>query len=148
MNSLSTKKPESSIPTKNLKDADISGKILEYIPQESAEHYKIVPVGVRDGVLEVGAIDPNNLEVRDALNFISSRVGMPYKLFLISQNDFEAMLEKYKGLSGEVTKALSELESELSESISKEGQKKEKIESTETKIVEDEIGRASCRERV
>ena len=47
------------------------------------------------------------------------------------------MLEKYKGLSGEVTKALSELESELSESISKEGQKKEKIESTETKIVED-----------
>ena len=60
MNSLSTKKPESSIPTKNLKDADISGKILEYIPQESAEHYKIVPVGVRDGVLEVGAIDPKS----------------------------------------------------------------------------------------
>jgi len=73
-----------------------------------------VPIGVKDGVLEVGATNPNDLEARDALNFISSRIGMPYKLFLISENDFGLLLEKYKGFSGEVTKALSELESELS----------------------------------
>jgi len=137
MTSSSIKKLEPNVPTKSLKDAEISGKILEYIPQESAEHYKIVPVGIKDGVLEVGAMDPNNLEVRDALNFISSRIGMPYKLFLISQSDFETMLKKYEGLSGEVTKALSELESELSESISQEAKKETKKESTEAKIVED-----------
>jgi len=98
------------IPTRSLKDIDISGKVLEYIPQESVEHYRVVPIGVRDGILEVGAINPNDLEARDALNFISSRIGMPYKLFLISESDFTLILEKYKGLSGEVTKALSELE--------------------------------------
>ncbi len=127
-------------PTKNLKDIEISGKVLEYIPQESVEHYRIIPIGVKDGILEVGAINPNDLEARDALNFISSRIGMPYKLFLISENDFASILERYKGLSGEVTKALSELESELSTAASsdiKNKKKEEKQESSETKLVED-----------
>ena len=137
-NTETTKNSASKVPTKSLKDMDISGKILEYIPQESAEHYRVVPVGLKDGVLEVGAIDPNDLEARDALNFISSRIGMPYKLFLISQDDFEAMLEKYKGLSGEVTKALSELESELSASNAQVVKNEEpKDAPTEVKIVED-----------
>ncbi len=128
-----------NVPTRGLKDLEVPGRILEYIPQESAEHYRIVPIGIKDGVLEVGALDPNDLEARDALNFISSRIGMPYKLFLISQDDFSLMLEKYRGLSGEVTKALSELESELSVNalpeveIKSEGAK----ESSEIKIVED-----------
>ncbi|MDP2933398.1 MAG: ATPase, T2SS/T4P/T4SS family, partial [bacterium] len=128
----------SNIPTRNLKDVEISSKMLEYIPQESAEHYRIVPIGVKDGVLEVGAMDPNDLGARDALNFISSRIGIPYKLFLISKDDFEVMLEKYKGISGEVNKALSELESELVANIPQETVKSgETKELPETKIVED-----------
>jgi len=126
-----------SVPTKSLKDIEVSGKILEYIPQESAEHYRIVPIGVKDGVLEVGTIDPNDLEARDALNFISSRIGMPYKLFLISENDFAVMLDKYKGLSGEVTKALSELESELSVNVTQEVKSEDVKDLSEAKIVED-----------
>src|SRR3990167_10495707 len=126
-----------NIPTRSLKDIEVSGKILEYIPQESAEHYRVAPIGVKDGVLEVGALDINNLEARDALNFISSRIGMPYKLFLISENDFGVMLDKYKGLSGEVTKALSELESELSTSIPQEIKGEDIKELAEAKIVED-----------
>jgi len=127
----------SSIPTRSLKDIELPGKTLEYIPQESAEHYKIVPIGVRDGVLEVGATDPNDLEARDALNFISSKIAMPYKLFLISEGDFQATLDKYKGLSGEVTKALSELETDLTADIPKETKSDEAKEPTEPNIVED-----------
>ena len=126
-----------NIPTRSLKDIEVSGKILEYIPQESAEHYRVAPIGVKDGVLEVGALDPNDLEARDALNFISSRIGMPYKLFLISENDFGLMLEKYKGLSGEVTKALSELESELLTSAPLEAKGGEAKKLSEANIVED-----------
>ncbi len=127
----------SNIPTKNLKDVEVAGSILEYIPQESAEHYKVVPIGVKDGVLEVGSTNPSDLEARDALNFISSRIGLPYKLFLISESDFESMLEKYKGLSGEVTKALSELESELSANVTQGVKSEETKEPSEAKIVED-----------
>ncbi len=126
-----------TVPIRSLKDMDVSGKILEFIPQDSAIHYKVVPIGVKDGVLEVGAVDPNDLEARDMLNFISTRVGMPYKLFLISEEDFKMALEKYQGLSGEVTKVLSELESELFAEVQTEEKKDEPKGTFEAKIVED-----------
>ena len=110
------------IPTRNLQGKQIPTKILEYIPEESASHYKFVPIAVRDGVLEVGVVEPDNIEARDALNFISSKIGLPFKVFLISEQDFDSAIAGYKGLSGEVTKALSELESELG--IEKKGKRK------------------------
>ncbi len=113
------------IPTRSIGNKDISSKILEFIPEESAGHYRFVPIGVKDGVLEVGIVDPDNIEARDALNFISSRIGMPFKIYLISEQDFALVLGMYKGFSGEVTKALSELETEL------DGKKKEAEERPE-----------------
>ncbi len=101
------------VPTRDLKDAEVPGKVLEYVPEESATYYRFVPIGIKEGVLEVGIVDPDNIEARDALNFISSKINMPYKLFLVSEEDLRAVLGQYKGLSGQVTKVLSELESEL-----------------------------------
>ena len=101
------------VPTRELGDKPVPFDILRYIPEESARYYHFAPLGSVDGVLEVGVTDPDNLEARDALTFISAKVGMPYKLFLISDVDFEKLLSQYKGLSGEVGKALSELEVEL-----------------------------------
>ena len=49
------------IPTRSLTDKEIPTKILEYIPEESAGHYGFVPIGVKDGVLEVGIVDPDNI---------------------------------------------------------------------------------------
>src|SRR3989338_2855610 len=102
------------IPTRKLGSQDVSFSLLKYIPEESATHYKFVPIGLKEGVLEIGIVDPDNIEARDALNFISTKVDLPFKLFLISEKDFNKVIESYKGLSGEVTKALSELETELS----------------------------------
>jgi len=93
---------------------EVPFEILKYVPEESASYYKFVPIGLKEGVLEVGVVDPDNIEARDALNFISTKVDLPFKLFLISEKDFNKVIESYKGLSGEVTKALSELETELS----------------------------------
>ncbi len=103
------------VPIKILNDASIAFEILKYLPEESANFYKMIPFAVTDGVLEVGIVDPENFEARDALNFISSKNNIPYKLFLISEDDFKKAMESYKGLSGEVTKALTELEDDLSD---------------------------------
>ncbi len=128
-----------NVPTRSIEDGELSNKILEYIPQDSAQYYKIVPLSIKDGVLEVGAIDPNNVEAQDALNFISTRIGMPYKLFLISEADFKRTLEKYHGLTGEVGKVLTELESEITAQPNLVAENKEKVaaKEAETKIVED-----------
>jgi type IV pilus assembly protein PilB len=131
-----------NIPTRSLQDKNIPFNLLEYIPEESAIHYSFAPIGFKDGVLEVGIVDPDNIEARDALSFISSKINLPFKIFLISQEDFDKVLETYKGLSGEVTKALSELESELSvdeQSITLPSTGKTPAEqsNTNTKIIED-----------
>ncbi|MEN9649809.1 MAG: hypothetical protein RL094_776 [Candidatus Parcubacteria bacterium] len=102
------------IPTKSVGDKDIPFEILKYIPEESATHYKFAPLGVVDGVLEVGLVDPDNIEARDALNFISAKINLPFKVFLITEDDFERIINMYKGLTGEVSKALTDLESEFS----------------------------------
>lgn len=104
------------VPTKTLdKSASIPEEILKYIPEESARHYGFVPIGIEDDVLEVGTIDPDNLEAAEALNFITARTNMPYKLFLISDEDFTRVIGMYKGLSGEVGRALTELQSSIPE---------------------------------
>jgi hypothetical protein len=99
------------IPSRSLPASDPAERhALEYIPQESAEHYKFVPISIADNVLEVGVVDPDNIEALDALQFISTRVGMPYKLFLITQSDFDRVIEEYGSLTGEVDQALEELD--------------------------------------
>jgi type IV pilus assembly protein PilB len=128
-----------NIPFKKIEN-EIPKEILEYIPEESARHYKIVPLGVADGVLEIGAVDTDKIEVRDVLNFISSKVEMPHKIFLISNVDFERVLTMYRGLKGEVKEALSKLEDEFniqSGGPNDENENSYQLEEERTKIIED-----------
>lgn len=111
---LSAKGEYFDIPTKTISDEDeITPKILEYIPEQSAEHYKVVPLAAIDNVLHVGMVDPDDIEARDALNFISTKIGMPFKIFLISEDDFAKVFEMYKGITSEVSRSLSDLEMEM-----------------------------------
>ena len=124
------------IPYRALPAETADQRALEYIPEESARHYQFVPIEVADGALAVGILDPDNIEALDALQFISSRVGMPYKLFLISNADFDKVIREYENLSGEVGEALSEYEG--AEMVLDEGVKKAKPgEAVETTIKAD-----------
>lgn len=128
-----------NIPVKSLGDTTVPFEALDYIPEESAAHYKFVPIGIKDGTLEVGIVDPDNIEARDALNFIVAKKNIPYKIYIISVDDFNKVIESYKGISGEVSKALSELETVLS--VDKEGTIEKKDAKTDPKseafIIED-----------
>jgi type IV pilus assembly protein PilB len=122
-----------------LADQQIPFSILKNISEDSATHYHFVPIGIKDNILDVGIVDPENIEARDALNFIASKLDMPFKLYLISMSDFTKVLESYGGLSGEVSKALSELETELSEDVNelKSQSSYANEDVLETKIIED-----------
>ncbi|MEK7480647.1 MAG: GspE/PulE family protein [Patescibacteria group bacterium] len=100
------------IPVKKLENRKIPFEILKNVPEESARHYQFVPLNIKEGILEIGMVAPENLEAREALQFISSHLKMPFRIFLISRSDFEGVLKEYGGLGGEVTKALGEIEEE------------------------------------
>lgn len=101
------------VPTRVIEEAGVTHETLKYIPEESAKHYHIIPIGVDEGALEVGTTDPDSLEAMDALNFISTKEGVPFKVFLISDEDFEKVLKMYKGIGSEVGTALTELETSM-----------------------------------
>lgn len=98
------------LPSRILGDPPASEEAFSYIPIDSARHYGFVPLNIVDGALEVGITDPDNIEALDALQFISGQTGLPYKIFLITKQDFDRVLNAYQNLSGEIGKALSEYE--------------------------------------
>ncbi len=102
----------SGVPERVVGDTKIPYDVLRFIPQESAEHYRLVPIGLAEGVLEVGMLDPDDIGAIDALNFITRESGMPFKIFKISQQDFDTVLASYRGLGGEVDRAVTDLEVE------------------------------------
>lgn len=142
-NLLSAKGEFFQVPTKQIKENNVPFEVLKYIPEESASYYKMVPIAVVDGFLEVGMVDPFNIEAKDALSFITANNNLTYKIFAITEPNFKKIIANYSGLSGQVTEALEELDPALvsvnGESLddgSESGETKQHEEG-ETTIIED-----------
>lgn len=110
----------------------IEASVLKYLSEDSARHYGIIPIAIEDDVLIVGIVDPENLSFRDALNFITAKDQIPYKIAVILEHDFEHGLKSYENLTGEVDEALGVLETELKaeelEDSLESGPKEEEVE--------------------
>ena len=117
---LEAKIKVTGIPSKSFEGGRVPFDVLKFVPEDSARTYKFVPLAVKDGVLEIGIIDPSDLDAREALQFIASRLNMPFRVYLISTHDFRQVLDEYKGLGGEVTKVMGDLEKALSDEVGPE----------------------------
>lgn len=109
---LETKGEYLGIPIRKVNSQNMSFSVLKYISEDSALHYRFVPIELREGVLEVGVMDPENIQAMDALQFISTKIGLPFKVFLISKSDYEGVMQTYKGIGSQVEEALNELSQE------------------------------------
>src|SRR3990167_4488334 len=131
-----------TMPIKKINAGQTSFDALKYISEDSAMHYHFVPIELHDGVLQVGVTDPENIQAMDALQFISVKLGIPFKIYLISKSDYQTILDSYKGLSSQVEEALNQLNQDeiLDSKLSEDNLSKEikKIKPEEAKIVEDE----------
>lgn len=115
------------IPLKKIDPDDISLKILETIPENSARHYQMIPIGKRDNFLEIGMVYPEDIKAMEVLEFLARQKKFSYQVFLITPTDFKNLFKKYRTLKGEVSRALEELETEM---------KEEKIEEVLTPLTE------------
>jgi type IV pilus assembly protein PilB len=124
----------------------IAEQALAYIPEESARHYRVIPIKVENGVLIVAANEPDNLQLREALNFISSKHNVPFKFVFMLNTDIEKILDVYDSLSGDVGEALGSFadsddkgpqgdKKEVSKKVSQEDLSKLKEDAPVTKIV-------------
>ncbi len=129
------------LPYQKIDGQHVDGETIKYISEDAARHYKFVPIGFAEGVVSVGVTEPENIEGMNALQFMSAKAGVPFKVFLISYTDFISVLENYKALSTEVQAAVGELNSEL-EVANKEiakirGETDKDTKKGEEKIIED-----------
>ncbi len=133
------------VPVKkvNIKDASFFAA-LKYIPEDAAVHYHFAPIEFKEGVLEVGITDGEDTQAIDALQFISAKLSIPFKIFLISNSDYESIIDSYKGISVQVEAALNELNEDeasntksLNEANSLNKEIKNLDSKDEAKIVED-----------
>lgn len=104
------------IPTKKVDPKDVPSSVLKLIPIEAARIYQFIPINLTDSFLEVGIIDPENVQAIDALTFITAKLNKPFKLFLIATSVYNKLIEIHEGNSSpEVDQALNELDSEIKE---------------------------------
>jgi len=114
-----------NLPTRKINKKDISFNVLKYIPADSAKYYHFAPFALNEGVLEVGITDPENIQGIDALQFISSKIGLPFKIFLITKSDYKEIMSAYEGVSVQAEEALEGFD------------KPEDLKENQTKVVDD-----------
>ncbi len=110
---LKIKEAVFNIPIKDIDPKSIKPEILKLIPNDAAKTYHFLPIGLTDSVLEIGIIDPENVQAMDAITFITARLNKPFKLFLIKTSLYRKLIGSYEGLDSQVDQALSELDAEI-----------------------------------
>ncbi|MGQ8529002.1 hypothetical protein ACUTFF_28910, partial [Klebsiella pneumoniae] len=60
------------------------------------------PLGIVDGALEIGVVNPDYPGLRDAIRFISETKNVAYKIFIISPQLYKTVIARYGGV-GNIT---------------------------------------------
>lgn len=128
-----------NIPVKKIDANLIPSNVLKIIPIETAKIYHFVPIGLENEVLEVGIVDPENVQAIDVLTFITSKIDKPFKLFLISNSTYNRLIEKYDGFGSEVESVLSEIDQEIALAGSEKDKENPKGKEAKEKTEEEKI---------
>lgn len=110
-----------NIPIRGInEDIRVNEEILKCISEEAARFYKFVPLAKKEGILEVGVLNPDDFEAKEALKFIAIKGGFTPELYVITPSLYEQVLKQYKTFGEEVTKTLRDLEEETTEEKDKQ----------------------------
>ncbi|MFT6361291.1 MAG: type IV pilus assembly protein PilB [Candidatus Paceibacteria bacterium] len=94
---------------KDIDYTDVDEEVVKRIPQDSAKTYQMVAFGeTDDGILEVGMLDPRNIEAQNVLQFITAEYGTPYEIYILTEYGFGEIMKKYSGLTGEIGDVIDE----------------------------------------
>ncbi len=101
-----------NIPYQGLLGQKIDDKVLNIIPPEVAENYKIICFAKADKKIKVGILNPDNFKAVEAVDFLAKKEGFSVKYYLVSILSFSTAVKQYKTLGKEVSTALETKEEE------------------------------------
>ena len=93
------------VPYVELKNITIDQDILSLIPSEASSRVLAVPLGEKDGILNVAMVDVTNVQSTD---YLSSLVNRPIRVWMSSERGIKEALEQYHGDFSGVNEAVRE----------------------------------------
>jgi len=100
------------VPYVELKNITIDQDILQKIPGEASARVLAVPLGEKDGILNVAMVDVTNVQ---AIDYLSNLINRPLRVWMSSERGIREMLDKYHGDFSGVKEAVKETGAEAIE---------------------------------
>ena len=119
----------------DLAGREIPIEVLALVPEEAAKFYQIIPFEKSENKLRVGLVNPDDLQAREALRFITLRSGLTPEVFIITTGDFSNCLKQYKNLKTEVGRALTQFKEEEEEEDGEAAKKKREVKEVAEKTL-------------
>ena len=98
-----------NVPYVELRNVTIDQDILQLIPGDASKRVLAVPLGEKDGLLNVALADVTNVQVTD---YISNLVNRPIRVWMSSEHGIREVLEQYHGDFSSVDEAVKETNEE------------------------------------
>ena len=100
------------VPYVELKNIIIDQEILSIIPFEAQKRALAIPLGEKDGLLNVAMADVTNVQVTD---YISNLINRPIRVWMSSERGIREMIDKNHGDFSSVKEAVKETNAETEE---------------------------------
>lgn len=100
------------VPYVELKNITIDQDILARIPTEASSRVLAVPLGEKDGMLNVAMVDVTNVQATD---YLSNLINQPIRVWMSSERGIREILEQNHGDFSGVKEAVKETNEELAE---------------------------------
>lgn len=100
------------VPYVELKNISIDQDVLAKIPGDASSRILAVPLGEKDGMLNVAMVDVTNVQATD---YLSNLINQPIRVWMASERGIREMLEQYHGDFSGVKEAVEETGAEAEE---------------------------------
>ena len=100
------------VPYVELKNVMIDQDILIKIPYETQSRFMVIPLGDKDGMLNIAMSDVTNVQATD---YISNLINQPVRVWMSSERGIREMLEKNHGDFTGVKEAVKDTNEEVAE---------------------------------
>ena len=104
------------VPYIELKNITIDQDILSIIPQEAQVRVLAIPLGEKDGLLNVAMADVTNVQATD---YLSNLLNRPIRVWMSSEHGIREMIEKNHGDFSGISEAVQEGKTEAAEDQTK-----------------------------
>lgn len=99
-----------NLPYIDLRKASVASEIINTIPEESRNFYKMVPFELKDRDLKVALVDPSNIQALEALEFLGQKSNYQVHIYIASNESVEPILAGRKNIKAVVGTALQEIQ--------------------------------------